>query len=787
VRAAGPCICALAAEVALPAPAPAQQLAIDIPSAPLTAALAQLSRQTGIAIGYEGRLPDVRAPHVKGRMSAGEALARLLRGSGLDSVRLGPAAFRLIRHVEPTHRRPLPVVVPPPAPAPATAADDDGPGAAIVVTGSKRSEPLSTLPISVAVADMPDDPARGGRPLPSAADVALQIEGLAVAGLGPGRNRQFIRGVADSPFNGSTQSTVAILVNDARITYNAPDPDLRLVDVERVEVLKGPQGPLYGTGALGGVYHIVTRAPDLRAPDAMATLGGTWLPDGDFGGSAQAMLNLPVSRDRLAVRAVAYTAREPGWIESGAREDVNAGRVTGVRGALRALPTESWTVDLIGLAQWQNVSDSQYVLAGHALDRPAQLAEPHDNDFAMASARAERRIGALDLVIASSFIDHDLTTVLDASAAAATFGRSGAVAYEEHRRNRIINQEVRLSRGGGHGIGWVAGLSYLDALNRIDGAVSAPGGGDPASLLSSRQTVREFAAFGDLSMPLTRRIAISAGLRVFRAETEEGRGSRTNSAMAGEAKTGATPSVSLSWRRGGDFIHLRYAGALRPGGLSETQAGIIERFKSDELQTVELGWRHHAGERLTLEASGYYTFWNHVQSDYLLDDGLVATRNAGNAEIHGAELSVAWRPSRAWHLSAGVVGQRAILVKGEDGTPLTGDPRMPVVPEWTLRLSARRAVAMLGWQGEAGAALNYVGPSRLSFDSGLDRPMGDYMLLRGGIGLRRGPWRVGLSADNLLDARADCFAFGNPFSVRVTPQYTPLRPRLVSASLGWSW
>src|SRR5690606_14816127 len=77
--------------------------------------------------------------------------------------------------------------------------------------------------------------------------------------LGPGRNRLFLRGVADSPFSGESQSTVAVVLDEARVTYSAPDPDIRLVDVERVEVLKGPQGSYYGTGTLGGIYHIVTR------------------------------------------------------------------------------------------------------------------------------------------------------------------------------------------------------------------------------------------------------------------------------------------------------------------------------------------------------------------------------------------------------------------------------------------------------------------------------------------------------------------------------------------------
>ncbi|WP_447412480.1 hypothetical protein, partial [Clostridium perfringens] len=82
----------------------------------------------------------------------------------------------------------------------------------------------------------------GGRLGFASTDVALGLEGLSLTNLGPGRNRQFIRGVADSPFNGPSQSTVAVVLDEARITFDAPDPDLRLVDMERIELLKGPQG-----------------------------------------------------------------------------------------------------------------------------------------------------------------------------------------------------------------------------------------------------------------------------------------------------------------------------------------------------------------------------------------------------------------------------------------------------------------------------------------------------------------------------------------------------------------
>jgi iron complex outermembrane receptor protein len=134
--------------------------------------------------------------------------------------------------------------------------------------------------------------------------IARGIEGLTITGQGAGRNRIFLRGVADSPFNGATQSTVAVLLDDSRLTYSAPDPDLRLVDVARVEVLKGPQGSLYGTGALGGIYRVVTNRANLTRVSGSASFAVIGIAEGGIGGSGSAVVNLPLLTDRAALRLV---------------------------------------------------------------------------------------------------------------------------------------------------------------------------------------------------------------------------------------------------------------------------------------------------------------------------------------------------------------------------------------------------------------------------------------------------------------------------------------------------
>ncbi len=211
---------------------------LALPAGTLEEALLGLARQTGISLGLPNDMPLRRVAALQGDLPLVEAFDRLLAGSGLVAVPVEASAWRIER---PSTGAPRPS---PKSPASrlVTIEPLPGPLPEIVVTAAKRSEPLASTPIDHAVisADMLERQTG----LAGSAMVTDYDNSLAFSNIGPGRNRPFLRGVGDSPFNGQTQSTVAVMLDDARITFNAPDPDLRLVDIERVELLKGPQGPL---------------------------------------------------------------------------------------------------------------------------------------------------------------------------------------------------------------------------------------------------------------------------------------------------------------------------------------------------------------------------------------------------------------------------------------------------------------------------------------------------------------------------------------------------------------
>jgi outer membrane receptor protein involved in Fe transport len=769
----------LAAAPVAAAPA-AQVFWFDVPSGPIGTSLSLFSQLTGISVGGPD-LPTYVTRRLRGQMSADDAIRRLLSGSGFTAERVGGTAYRIV----PILPRAPPVrKIAPALPAQALPTLPAAPALDIIVTGQKRSQHLQQVPASITVVDLTGSQA--GRLLAGSRDLSLSVEGLATTNLGPGRNRQFIRGVADSPFNGPSQSTVAVQLDEARITFDAPDPDLRLIDMDRVEILKGPQGPLYGSGALGGIYHLVTTKPDLASVSGSLLLSGESVARGGPGGGVEAILNLPIVTDRLAIRGVAYLARQGGWIDNiGRNRNANASRVTGARGAVRWQVDGDWMVDVSGALQDVNTLDSQYVTASKTTERrDTGIAEPTDNDFKTAAATVQGRVGGLKLLATTSYVDHGVDYTLDSTDASAAFGFAGPTRFEDNHKYTILNQEIRLSPAtSSH---WLAGLSYLDAHSRSSAAIS----GEGRSLIveSLNRRIIEFAVFGEGTLPIMDRLSATAGARLFRTVAKDEAAEQTGGGSDQISKTILSPSLSLAWTPSSHAtVYLRYARSLRPGGLAPTGQTASRRFDSDELGTIDLGARTvSAGGKITLGASLFHTVWSNIQSDYLLPNGLVSTRNAGRGRIYGVEANSEWRLLDRLMLSGGATYVNARLIRTETGLELD-DRRLPITPEFTGRASVQYRWPLGAWSALLSAQANYIGRARLTFDPSLDREMGNYTSVSLAALATRNRLTIGARIENLFDIQGDSFAFGNPFSIMSGSQYTPLRPRTVTLSVSRSW
>ena len=240
-----------------------------IPAQPLSDAVLAFGRQSGISIGSGAAAQCGPSRPVHGDFQVEDALTRLLAGTGCTWRRIDAQAFVIVRSPSgvrwPWRRR----APPPPSVSdgPPTQLDE------VVVTATKESLTLSQAPYALSVQDGRDLDQATGR---DTADLVTRLSGLAMTHLGPGQNKIFVRGVADGPLTGQTQAMVGLYLDNTRLTYDAPDPDLRLIDIQRVELLRGPQGTLYGAGTIGGILKFVTRRPDLTAVGLRRCDRGRW-------------------------------------------------------------------------------------------------------------------------------------------------------------------------------------------------------------------------------------------------------------------------------------------------------------------------------------------------------------------------------------------------------------------------------------------------------------------------------------------------------------------------------
>ncbi len=236
-------IAIVAASVAVPAQA--RERVVDVPPGTAAQSAITLARQTDASIIVTGsRLANRRIPRIRGRMSMEAAVLRLAEAADARAIRIGSASWRLeprpARRAAPrTAARP-----PQPRPAPSRVQAAPTPSPPIIVTATKRDLKLLNTPVQVSLLDG-EELTMGGTG--GTEEITQRVAAVSSTSLGSGRNKLFIRGIADSSFTGPTQATVGQYFGDIRLSYNAPDPDLRLSDLDRVEVLEGPQGTRRGS------------------------------------------------------------------------------------------------------------------------------------------------------------------------------------------------------------------------------------------------------------------------------------------------------------------------------------------------------------------------------------------------------------------------------------------------------------------------------------------------------------------------------------------------------------
>lgn len=773
----------LAALIALlPAPAAAERVAVRSPAGTLSDAAIVLARQTGTSIVItDPALAKRRVKAFHGRMESDDAIRRLAKMANARAISVGPSAWRIVA-VEKRRRkvaRPRPAKAPADAPDPVAAPPPPQP-VEILVVASKRSARLEEFAGQVSIIDG-EELEFGG--VGGTEKITERVATVSSTYLGSGRNKLFIRGIADSSFTGPTQATVGQYLGDLRLSYNSPDPDLRLSDLRRVEVLEGPQGTLYGAGSLGGIIRLVPNEPELGVFDASGMVGGSLTQHGQPGADVNAMLNLPLAGDAAALRVTVDAATIGGYIDKPllGRTDVNRTDILGGRAIARLEFAPGWTADLIALGQSTRAADSQYAdRFGPPLTRAARVPEGAKADYKQGQFVVSGQFGAIQFRSSTGIAWHDLEERYDA-----TLPEGPPRLFTQRNDTRMIANETRLWQPLGKRFGWLAGVSLTDNRTQLNRSLETDE--FSASTTGVLNTVSEMTVYGEANARLFEGLIATAGARYTRSQLGgSGEDVPLAVAIAGREitasrdETAFLPSFSLLAEvLPHTSLYIRYQEGFRPGGLA-IEGNFVRRFRNDRAATFEFGLRHGRPGRgpFDLTASVAHTRWRDIQADFIDAFGLPSTANIGDGRVWTASMSGSVAISTALRLSGGFTYNDSAIDQ-PDSAFLTRTMQVPNIARYAGRIGFDYITPLtdtldLTAQGWA----SYIGKSRLGLGPELGELQGDYF--DSGLVVRIGRDALGISLgiSNIADVRGNRFALGTPFAVG-REHVTPLQPRTI--------
>lgn len=718
-----------------------------IPAEALSTALLTLEQDRNVEIIFLAEdVRNVRTKGASGSLTLAEALNQLLSGT------------KLTYHID---RESITIV---PAPSPPVGS---GSGARapvlepagldqVVVTARKRKEDPRNVPSWISVVGADDLLESGSTRL---ADYVAYTPGLTVVqGAVPGTDMLVLRGLSSA----APTALVGTYINDTPVGgSSAWQPaarfalDLLPYDLERLEVLEGPQGTLYGANTMGGLLKYVMRKPDLD--DAVVRVGADLNENGNLsatGGDVRGSVNLPIVPGRAALRLSASEDLTPGFIDEPeqGRTDGNAvSRQSGHAAALFKL-AENWSVDISGLVQHLRATDgatstltpATFAPDSGRLANSQQLAQSFDSrlQYSSATINGELGWGAFNSTTGYSSSrateGSQLNYPLDQLTGRAAGGLQ--LALDE------LTQELRLvSRTGGR-FEWLLGAFFtsergdevesaeaLDTANRV---VSDPQI-NPEYHVSIPSHYREYALFGDATWGFTDHVSLTAGLRESHNE-QSFAGVPTCSAgyvstvdpcpPVGEGASAQKVlnfAVSPRYRFSPDvMVYVRVASGYRPGGPNTPAPGVPGSVAADTLIESEAGLKAAWLDRkLRVDAAVYQIDWNHIQITALAPPPLDVTygANGNTATVRGLETTTLATPGSDMR-----VGLSLTYTNAELSAPMpansklvgTRGDRLPYAPLWSGSLTADYLPALPGgWKGAFGAGWRYVGQRYTTIDN----------------------------------------------------------------------
>jgi iron complex outermembrane receptor protein len=707
---------------------------------------------------------------------------------------------------------------------PAAHAQGDDVLGQVVVTAQRRQESIQDVPVSMTAFGEQQLRDLG---IDSTLDLAAFTPGLTIGQSSGDGDLLFIslRGVTLRDFASTNESPSSVYL-DEFYKANLVGLDQQTFDIRRVEVLRGPQGTLYGRNATGGLIHYITNAPT-REFDGYAEL-----TIGDYDRyRAEAALSGPLSTT-LSARLSALHHEHDGWIDNvfPGGEDGNALNATSVRGQLLLEPSELSTYSL--LVQY-SVNDNDAGLmfphvaartdpetglsipcpgcTGHMGYVEATPNNPRDTnsdrdifletDQLTAIGRARWQLDGLELVSITGYEDSSRDGTYDSDGAPFVRGTQGDSEGDQ------FSQEFRLA-GATERVKWLAGAYYFDY--DIGGIQSRC---TPATCDVQRPPVlfdlqtQSWAVFGSADISLTSTLSLTAGVRYTEEEKEYALNNvefgfvfdeSTVGDLATQDDDNTSYNLRLNWTpQDALLLYAGVATGFKAGAFNVGFTPIATQaipVRPEELTSYEAGFKSSFIND-ALRVNGAVFYYDYEDSQAFQYDGrtLAATIFNGDAEVSGAELEIVARPTANFSLLfTGTYLDATLKDIVRPGPAFTGlppmDMQMPLAPEWDLNLLARYAWPV-PWGGRLAVQVSATYNSEQYFDA-LNSPSHfepSYSVIDGRVSWysEDDKWRVSIFADNLTDEVYRTYSFDLAFLNFATDVFA--KPRWVGGTVSYRW
>ncbi len=506
----------------------------------------------------------------------------------------------------------------------------------IVVTATRREVNLLDVPQSIGVLTEEFLTDTG---LDSLSEFAGQVAGLNFTERGPGQTSMSIRGVSADPGTRSV-STVGVYFDDVAITSDNQNAqaDVRSFDLARVEILRGPQGTLYGEGAVGGVVRYITNKANTSEMEGAFELTAGSIRGGDNSTAINAMINVPLVEDKLAFRVVGMRRDLGGYIDNPMMgvENFNSSEITGGRASMVWNATEELSVEAMAIINRIDVDGDNITRGGSETEFVASALNPRKDDYDLYSLTLHYDTPNYSLTSVSGYnIRESSATTVESDIALMFFIQPFSAFFSDvvptestfvlNEENKNFTQEIRLVSHTDSPLQWTAGLWYRDGdFEDISNRMTDPGltyggtgdltpfgvpfslgpnplGGTPGGLIPgefeqnpSTATFENKAVFGEVSYDISEHFQFLVGGRYFKETRGDkaplGTGGFNEALQLLNTLTGApneptddefsitefTPKVTLTYRSdGGTMSYLTYGEGVRSGGRNGEASVVL--------------------------------------------------------------------------------------------------------------------------------------------------------------------------------------------------------------------